>query len=79
MTNHNELTRKFITENLRPMARGKEGLAEVMVIYESLTLGIMLLLQEAFSAKPHAATRLCEVALDQAIERLAAENNKGKH
>ena len=73
---HDRLTTKFIKENLRPALRSKDGMAEVMVILESLTFGVMLLLQEVWGCTPQTAVGMCEACLDQAIKRLAKENER---
>ena len=77
MSDHNEIAFAFI-KSLKPLLikPGEESFTEIMVTYESISFGIMVLLADVFDLPPHEATRLVDMALGQAIARFAADNNK---
>jgi hypothetical protein len=77
MSDHNTITKAFV-HSLRPLLTKPQAPAEVMVVYESVTMAIMLLLTEIYRMKPDAAAEYVEVALQEATRRFAAENNKEK-
>ena len=77
MSDHNDIVVRFI-KSLRSVIIEPDhrSMPAVMVIFESITTGVMLLLKERYDMKPEHAARMVEAALHQAIERFAAENNK---
>jgi hypothetical protein len=68
---HNRLTHAFVTTVTREVMLdgGKES--ELMIILESLIMGVMLVNVRVFGLKPHAASGLAEAAMQRAIERFA--------
>ena len=75
MTDHNAITKAFI-QSLRPLLTQPKAMAEVMVVYESVTMSIMMLLKEVYGMKPNHAADMVEAALQEATRRFAAQNNK---
>ena len=71
---HDEAVRIFLRECIRPLLRHEDSMGRAMVVYESLTLSFLLLLQDVWGYPPHIATGLVEAALQRAVERLALNN-----
>jgi len=71
---HDRAIHAFLREHIRPLLRHEDSMGRAMVVYESLTLSFLLLLQDVWGYPPHAATGLVETALNQAIDRLALHN-----
>jgi len=68
---HNALTSQFIQTAVRQVILDGDKEAELMVILESLIMGIMLVNVKVFGLKPAVASGLAEVAMQRAIERFA--------
>ena len=76
MSDHNTIVKNFV-RSLRPLLYEQKGAAEIMVVYESVTMGIMLLLKDIYDIKPNVAVEYVETAVHEATRRFAKENNRG--
>lgn len=68
---HNLLTGRFVRDIIGPAIKSGATYAELMVIFESVQLGMMEVLNRHYDLSPQVATGLCEASLQSAIERFA--------
>jgi hypothetical protein len=74
---HNRHTSAFVQSIVKEVIEDGGSYAEVMVVLESLILGVMLVNVKAFNLKPQVASGLVEGAVQRAIERFAALKEQG--
>jgi hypothetical protein len=72
---HNRLTREFITKMVKENEAAGGGYSDLLVLYESLSMGIMMALQRVYNVKPNTAAMLADEAVVRAMERFAAKGN----
>jgi hypothetical protein len=66
---HNELTNEFVQKVVRTVLKDGGGNAELMVVLESIILGVMHTNVAAFGMTPQVSVGMTEACLQQAIER----------
>jgi hypothetical protein len=72
---HNRLTREFITKMVKENEAAGGGYSDLLVLYESLSMGVMMALQRVYNVKPNTAAMLADEAVVLAMERFAAKRN----
>ena len=74
---HNEITVEFVQKTLRKIIRSGASLEDLLVIYESLSLSVLMTLTNHYKVQPqHAATYIEEV-LHNTLERFTEIQSKG--
>lgn len=71
---HNKLGRDFATKVMKEVMDNGGDFAEVMVVYESVTLCVLLMNTDMFGMKPSASVSMVEVALHEAIKRFTEKH-----
>lgn len=74
---HNLLSGRFVREIVGPAIKGGASSAELMVLFETMQVGMMEVLNRHYELAPSAAVTLCEESLQQAIERFAGMRKPG--
>lgn len=62
---HNELVKELITR----LGRSAKTYAQLLTLHESLTTGVLLLLETQYKINPAVASELVASTYDQALER----------
>jgi hypothetical protein len=70
---HNQRTAEFIQTILRDALKDGGGYPEIMVIVESLLLGVMLVNVKHFGMNPHVSVEMVESAVQRATERFTEQ------
>jgi hypothetical protein len=70
---HNELTSQFLQTVVRQVLKDGGKYSDLMVILESLIMGVMLTNVKVFGLKPQVVSGLAEAAMQRAIERFSAQ------
>lgn len=76
-TLHDELSRRFMREIVGPGIRAGASDSDLMVLFESCQLGLMLVLRDHYHVSPSVAADLVEVAHHRATQRFAASKVPG--
>lgn len=69
---HDEMSSRFVREILGPAIRNEASDSDLMVLFESCQLVLMLLLRDHYGVKAATAAALVEAAHHRATERFAA-------
>jgi hypothetical protein len=76
---HLRVTTKFVMDHLKPTIGAgvskAQSMAEMMVITESMLLGVMTILTDVYRLRPEDAATMMEGCLDQAMTRLGEGKN----
>lgn len=70
---HNLLSERFVRDVLGPAIRNGASDAQLMVLFESCQLGLMLALHRHYGIRPDIVAALAEAAHHRALERFARE------
>ena len=72
---HNRLTREFITKAVKEIQAAGGDYTDLLVLHESLTMGVMMTLQKLYGMRPSTAATLVDEMVHRAMERFAKDNN----
>jgi hypothetical protein len=72
---HNRLTREFIAKMVKENEAAGGGYVNLLMLYESLSMGVMMALNKIYHVEPKTAAMLVDEAVVQAMERFSAKRN----
>lgn len=72
---HNLLAGRFVRDVAGPAIKNGATFAEIMVLFESVQLSMMEILNRHYEVSPQATVGLMEASLQAAIVRFAGERN----
>ncbi|TIU65484.1 MAG: hypothetical protein E5W25_20500 [Mesorhizobium sp.] len=74
-SDHNELAGRFVRDVAGPAIKNGATFADMVVLFESVQLGMMEILNRHYEVSPQASVGLLEASLQAAIERFAGKRN----
>lgn len=74
---HNALVRRFVMEVIGPVLKEGTTYSEMLVVFESMQVGMLDILQKGYNLPPDVATGLLEASFQRAIVRFAEKANQG--
>lgn len=66
---HNDHAKAFLLEVVREVIQDGGSYADIMVVLESMMVGVMQVNERMFKLSPQASSGLVEAAVERAIER----------